>query len=106
MAIIKLEKQAELIENATIGNRIGQAAFSAAIAISNEAPETPNHAARKQLANTVIMNWAFTRESFLRSVLTQLSSGDPSDEELCDAVAAIWDAIALAMYPGLEQRSE
>lgn len=100
--VLELRKQAELIENPALGNRIGQAAFLAAIAISNEAPETPNHAARKQLANTVIMNWAFTRESFLRSVLTQLSKEEPTDEEINNAVAAVWNVIALAMFPGSE----
>lgn len=99
---LELRKQAELIENPVIGNLVGQAAFAAAIAISNEAPETPKHTARLQLANAVVMNWAFVREAFLRTVLTQLSSEEPSDSELGNAVAAVWDTIALAMFPGSE----
>lgn len=99
---LELRKQAELIENPALGDRIGQAAYTAAIAISNEAPETPKHTARKQLANAVVMNWAFVREAFLRTVLTQLSSEEPSDSELGNAVAAVWDTIALAMFPGSE----
>lgn len=96
---LELRKQAELMENPVIGNLVGQAAFAAAIAISNEAPETPKHTARLQLVNTVIMNWAFTRESFLRSVLTQLSKEEPTDEEINNAVAAVWNVIASAMFP-------
>ena len=60
--VLELRKQAELIENPALGNRIGQAAFLAAIAISNEAPETPNHAARKQLANRRQIGRASCRE--------------------------------------------
>ena len=37
---LELRKQAELMENPVIGNLVGQAAFAAAIAISNEASET------------------------------------------------------------------
>ena len=99
---LELRKQAELMENPVIGNLVGQAAFAAAIAISNEAPETPKHTARLQLANAVVMNWAFVREAFLRTVLTQLSSEEPSDSELGNAVAAVWNVIALAMFPGSE----
>lgn len=97
--VLELRKQAKLIENPALGNRIGQAAYTAAIAISNEAPETPNHSARKQLVNTVIVNWAFVRESFMRCVLTQISTEDPTDVEISNAVAAIWNTIALAMFP-------
>ena len=100
--ILTLEKQALIIGVSGFLDRVGQAVFTAAIAISNEAPETPNHAVRKQLANTVIMNWAFARESFLRSVLTQLSKEEPTDEEINNAVAAVWNVIALAMFPGSE----
>ena len=95
-------RQAEFVGDVGFGNRIGQAAFTAAIAISNEGQETPNHSARKQLANIVIMNWSFIRESFLRSVLTQVPNDATSEEELADAVAAVWDTIALAMFPGSE----
>lgn len=96
---LQFENQAELIENSIVQNKIGQAAFTAAIAISNEAPETPNHIARVQLANTVIVNWSFVRESFMRCVLTQIPSEDPTDAEISNAVSAVWNTIALAMFP-------
>ena len=51
---LELRKQAELMENPVIGNLVGQAAFAAEIAISNEASETPKHTARLQLANAVV----------------------------------------------------
>lgn len=96
---IALGKQAELASDSLYTSKVGQAAFTAAIAISNEAPETPNHIARVQLVNTVIANWQFVRESFLRCVLTQIPSEEPTDAEISNAVAAVWNTIALAMFP-------
>ena len=96
---IKLAKQAELASDSLFISKVGQATFTAAIAISNEAPETPNHVARVQLANTIIVNWSFVRESFLRCVLTQIPSEEPTDVEISNAVAAVWNTIALAMFP-------
>ena len=99
--MITLAKQAELANDVLFASKVGQSAFTAAIAISNEAPETPFHVARVQLVNAVIANWQFVRESFLRCVLTQIPSEDPTDVEISNAVAAIWNTIALAMFPQL-----
>lgn len=96
---LALEKQALLVGNAGFGDRVGQAVFTAAIAISNEAPETSNHSARLSLAQTVLTNWALVQTSFLRAVATQLNSPTPSDDGISNGVSAVWNMIALAMFP-------
>lgn len=96
---LTFEKQAILFNDPIQANRIGQAVFTAAIAISNEAPETPNHSARLSLAQTAVINWPLVRESFVRAVTTQLNSPTPSDSGISNGVAAVWDVIALAMFP-------
>lgn len=99
---LALEKQALLFNDPIHADRVGQAVFTAAIAISNEAQETPNHMARLSLAQTVLTNWALVQTSFLRAVTTQLNSPTPADSGISNGVAAVWDVIALAMFPGSE----
>ena len=96
---LTFEKQAILFNDPIHADRIGQAVFTAAIAIGNEAPETPNHSARLSLAQTVLTNWALVQTSFLRAVATQLNSPTPSDEGISNGVSAVWNVIALAMFP-------
>lgn len=97
---LTFEKQAILFNDPIHADRIGQAVFTAAIAIGNEAPETPNHSARLSLAQTVLTNWALVQTSFLRAVATQLNSPTPSDDGISNGVSAVWNVIALAMFPG------
>lgn len=96
---IGLQEQSYFISEPIFADKIGQAIFTAAIAISNEAPETPNHTARLNLSRMVIVNWELVQTSFLRAVATQLISPTLSDEEINNAVAAVWNTIALAMFP-------
>lgn len=99
---LNLSKQAELVSDPLFGGRVGMAVYTAAIAISNEGQETPNHSARLSLAQTVLTNWALVRTSFLCAVATQLSSPTASDEEISNGISAVWNVIALAMFPGSE----
>lgn len=99
---LTFEKQVILFNDPIQADRIGQAVFTAAIAISNEAPETPNHSARLSLAQAVVITWPLVRESFARAVATQLNSPTASDEEISNGISAVWNVIALAMFPGSE----
>ena len=96
---LNLEKQSMLTQNRLFEARVLQTIISSAITISNEAKDTPNHRSRAGLANATITNPDLVRKSFLTAVVTQLEKTEPLDEEINNAVAAIWDAIALAMFP-------
>ena len=92
-------KQVKLTNDAVFQGRVAQSAYSSAVAIANESSEMQNHKERLQLSNTVIVNWDYVQEAFLRLVLTQLSKEEPSDEEINIAVSSVWDVIAKAMFP-------
>ena len=96
---LNLEKQSMLTQNRLFEARVLQAIISSAIMISNEAKDTPNHRSRSGLANATIMNPDLVRKSFLTAVVTQLENQEPTDAEISNAISAVWDAIALAMFP-------
>lgn len=84
--------------------RVEIATMEAAVAISNEAPGTANHANRVQLALVVIRNPSETSRRFATGVATNPNVGtgvsDPSvdsadgDSALAFVIASIWDAFA------------
>lgn len=96
---LNLSKQAELKSDSGYCSKVGQAVYTAAIAIANEPPEMPYHRERLALARMVIVNWGLLEMMFLMAVTTQLTSPTPTDRGISNGVAAVWDVIALAMFP-------
>lgn len=67
--------------------------------IRNEPVSTDNHASRVALASAVIMNPSGMEPRFSELLSTLMTNTNPSDAEISNAVSAVWDAIALTMYP-------
>lgn len=99
---IALTRQAELVNDILFANKIGQAAYKFALEVANEAPETPQHQARKSMANMILINFAIVQEAFVRAVATRIDGIDPSDADINGSVRAVWNSLALAMFPGLK----
>lgn len=98
MAISFLE-QRTLLKTGNFKELVIQAILTAAIAIRNEAESTDNHASRVALASAVIMNPSGMESRFSELLATQMTSMEPTDADISNAVSAIWDAIALTLYP-------
>lgn len=97
MAISFIE-QRTLLKTGTFRERVIQAILTAALAIQNEDPNTPNHASRVQLAYAVVMNPAGMEQRFSEILSTQMTSAEPTDADISNAVSAIWNAVALSMF--------
>lgn len=97
---ITLDKQAEIVNNISFMNKVGQAAFKFALEISNEAETIENHQTRLMLAKSVISYWESARKSLCMGVATRLNNDDPTDNEINGNVRAVWNEIAKAMFPG------
>lgn len=90
-----------LANDAAFRGKVRAAATRAAIAICNEAKETPRHGLRVALAGAVLTDpdvWTASL-AYGASVQPDISSAS-SDKDLFDTVAAIWDAYALAYAAG------
>lgn len=98
MAISFLEQRI-LLKTGDFRERVIQAILTAALAIKNEDPGTPNHASRVQLVHAVVMNPAGMEQRFSEIMATQMTSMDPADADISNAVSAIWNLIALVMFP-------
>lgn len=62
--MITFIEQRTLLNTGDFRERVIQAILTAALAIQNEDPSTPNHASRIQLAHAVVMNPAGMEQRF------------------------------------------
>lgn len=96
---VTLVKQAELVNNISFTNKVGQAAYKFALEISNEAETVGHHQVRLMLAKSVISYWEAAGKSLCMGVATRLNNDEPTDNEINGNVRAVWNEIAKAMFP-------
>lgn len=96
---ISFLEQRTLLKTGDFKELVIQAILTAAIAIRNEPVSTENHVSRVALASAVIMNPSGMEPRFSELLATQMTSMEPSDANISNAVSSVWDAIALTMYP-------
>lgn len=97
--MITFTEQRNLLKIGDFRERVIQSILTAALAIQTEDPSTEHHENRVQLAKAVTMNAAGMEPRFSEVLVTQMASTEPSDAEISDAVAGVWDMVALAMFP-------
>lgn len=102
MAIIGYSEQRSLLETGDFRKKVYQAIIKAAVAIRNEDPNTDHHQSRVSLANAVVINPRQNEQRFSEVLATQMTSTNPSDSDIDGAMGAIWNSIALAMFPELQ----
>jgi len=90
----------KLVQHKTLNARIEVAVVTAAIAIANEAPETPNHAERKALALKVVAapeTYAAILAYGVCANVTIATAGEATtDNDIQFVVNSLWDTYALA----------